>query len=204
MKNFTKTLCLLAFTLSVFSCKKTASNQSLVDSNSFTSKQMYVTEFGDEISTHTMSREIDNPPNCPIIETTLIAGQTLDAGTVRVYNDSSYIYVTYNTQNGWVLSQTHLYVGDCAFIPVNNPGNPLPGQFPYATSHSNITSYTYQVPLSQIVPGNCGCIAAHAVVKKLNTSNQVIDSQTGWGNGVRINLTGGNWGMKFNYCSCSN
>ncbi|MBK8610035.1 MAG: hypothetical protein IPL84_08805 [Chitinophagaceae bacterium] len=132
----------------------------------------------------------------------LVAGQSINAGTVSVTNDDEYIYVTYNTANGWFLTETHLYVGDCAAIPVNNPGNPIPGHFPYSGTHANLTSYTYQVPISQIAPGSCGCIAAHAVVKQYNSSNQVINSQTAWGNGTRINPSGGNWGMKFEYCSC--
>ncbi len=152
-----------------------------------------------------------NPPDlslapgesCTPTQVTLIAGQLIDAGNVTVTNDANFIYVTYNTSNGWVLTQTHLYVGDCALIPVNNPGNPIPGQFPYSSSHNNITSYTYQILISKIPVGMCGCIAAHAVVVKLNASNQVIDQQTAWGNGTRINLSGGNWGMKFDYCSCT-
>ncbi len=151
----------------------------------------------------------DNPvrtgriDDCTPTEVTLIAGQTMNAGWVTVTNDADFIYVTYTTTNDWVLTQTHLYVGDCALIPVNNPGNPIPGQFPYSGTHNNLTAYTYQVPISLIPPGSCGCIAAHSVVKQYNSSNQVINQQTAWGNGVRINLTGGNWGMKFDHCSCT-
>lgn len=145
---------------------------------------------------------IDDPSGCPATEVSLIAGQTMNAGTISVTNDADFIYVTYTTTNGWVLTQTHLYVGDCAAIPVNNPGNPIPGQFPYGNNHSNITSYTYQVPISAIPAGGCGCIAAHCVVKQLNASGGTIQTQTGWGQGTLINLTGGNWGMKFSYCSC--
>ena len=141
--------------------------------------------------------------DCLPVEVTLIAGQTINSGTVTVTNDADFIYVTYTTTNGWVLTQTHLYVGDCALIPVNNPGNPIPGQFPYSGTHNNLTSYTYQIPVSKIPAGSCGCIAAHAVVKQYNSSNQVINQQTAWGNGTRINLNGGNWGMKFDYCSCT-
>lgn len=148
-----------------------------------------------------LGREGD--PGCVATIVTLIAGQTINSGTVTVTNDSNFIYVTYTTTNGWVLAQTHLYVGDCALIPVNNPGNPIPGQFPYASAHNNVTTYTYQIPLSQIPSGSCGCIAAHAVVKKYNSSNQQIGQETAWGNGTRINLSGGNWGMKFDYCSCT-
>ncbi len=140
---------------------------------------------------------------CPATEVDLMAGQTINSGTVSVTNDASYIYVTYTTANGWLLTQTHLFVGDCALIPVTNAGNPIPGQFPYSSSHNNATSFTYQVPLSAIGLGNCGCIAAHAVVVKLNASGQVIAQQTGWGNGIRINPNGGNWGMKFAFCTCT-
>lgn len=140
---------------------------------------------------------------CDTISVMLVAGQTMNSGSVTVTNDANFIYVTYSTTNGWVLTQTHLYVGDCALIPVNNPGNPIPGQFPYASAHNNITSYTYQIPISKIPVGGCGCIAAHAVVKQLNGSGQVIQTQTGWGQGTLINLSGGNWGMKFDYCSCT-
>lgn len=133
----------------------------------------------------------------------LIAGQTIDAGTVTVTNDNDFIYVTYETANGYTLTQTHLYVGDCALIPVNSQGNPIPGHFPYSSTHNNITTYTYQVPIAAISAGSCGCIAAHAVVVKLDENGNIIDQQTAWGNGTRINPLGGNWGMKFTYCSCA-
>lgn len=144
-------------------------------------------------------RRVDN---CLPTEVNLIAGQTMIAGTVTVINDAEYIYVTYTTTGGWVLTQTHLYVGACNLIPVNNPGNPIPGQFPYSGTHNNITTITYQVPISKIPVGSCGCIAAHAVVKQLNSSGGTIQTQTGWGQGTQINMGSGNWGMKFDYCSC--
>lgn len=144
-------------------------------------------------------READNPPvsECTPTVTTLIAGRTMNAGNVTVTNDANFIYVTYNTANGYVLSQTHLYVGECGLIPVNRPGNPIPGQFPYASSHSGITTYTYQIPITAIPVGSCGCIAAHAVVSLATGGG----TQTAWGNGTVINPTG-QWGMKFDYCSC--
>jgi hypothetical protein len=140
---------------------------------------------------------------CTPTQVTLIAGQYIDAGTVKVTNNANYIYVTYTTANGWFLTQTHLFVGNCALVPVNGQGNPVPGQFPYAASHTNLTSYTYQIPVSQIPVGGCGCIAAHSVVVKLDGNGNVTNTQTGWGQGVRINPNGGNWGMKFEYCSCA-
>lgn len=186
------------------SCKKADLNAPAKPAETTTVTQptsRYVVLPDQDKSTISAGRTYGEP--CAPTEVMLVAGQTIDAGTVTVSNDANYIYVTYTTTNGWVLTQTHLYVGDCALIPVNNPGNPLPGQFPYVSTHNNITTYTYQVPISAIPLEGCGCIAAHAVVKKYDSANQLLDTQTGWGNGVRINLTGGNWGMKFDYCSCT-
>jgi len=206
MKKLLLPVCIFASVSVFISCKKTeltapaAATEQAAPATEQT--QRYATDLeprnsGDGI----FGREV--PGDCTPTEVTLIAGQTIDAGTVTVSNDANYIYVTYTTTGGWVLTQTHLYVGDCALIPVNNPGNPIPGQFPYTSAHNNVTTYTYQVPISRIALEQCGCIAAHAVVKKYNSANQVVDSQTGWGNGIRINLSGGNWGMKFDYCSCT-
>ena len=44
------------------------------------------------------SGRIDDPSSlCPPTEVTLIAGQTINSGTVSVTNDAEYIYVTYTT-----------------------------------------------------------------------------------------------------------
>ncbi|HEX2684767.1 MAG TPA: hypothetical protein VHL77_12570, partial [Ferruginibacter sp.] len=160
-----------ATTVSYFSCQKTdpaainpaaqpASNGQQTSTPSQTQKYVIIPESGDE---GPIRGRIDD---CIPGEVALIAGQTMNAGSVTVTNDASYIYVTYTTTNGWVLTETHLYVGDCALIPVNNPGNPIPGQFPYSGTHANLTTYTYQIPISAIPAGSCGCIAAHAVVKQ--------------------------------------
>lgn len=147
--------------------------------------------------------DLPGEEECPATTVQLTAGQYINSGSITVSNDANFIYVTYTTANGYLLTQTHLFVGNCSAIPVNGQGNPVPGQFPYASPHNYLTSFTYQIPISALPAGSCGCIAAHAVVVKLNSSGQVIEQQTGWGQGVRINPNGGNWGMKFEYCSCS-
>ncbi len=204
MKKLLLFVCLIASLQTFISCKKTELSPPLPLEQAAAPSQKtgtYATNVSPEEKTIFSGRTYGDP--CVPTTVMLVAGQTIDAGTVTVSNDTNYIYVTYTTANGWVLTQTHLYVGDCALIPVNNPGNPMPGQFPYTGTHNNLTTYTYQIPISRIPLEGCGCIAAHAVVKKYNSANQVIDTQTGWGNGVRINLSGGNWGMKFDYCSCT-
>ena len=195
MKKLIFTLHLFALVTFFASCSK-ADTQLIANENNPSNILKRPAGSGGSIT----GRDGDIPPTgttCTPTVVTLFAGQTINAGTVTVSNDANFIYVTFNTANGYVLTQTHLYVGDCALIPVNKPGNPIPGQFPYASAHSNLTSYTYQIPIMAIPVGGCGCIAAHAVVSLATGGG----SQTAWGNGTVINPDG-QWGMKFNYCSC--
>lgn len=203
MKKFIQTSCIFAIALVFISCKKTA-----LDPTTNTVQTPATTQPASKTNQANPDDKViiggrTNEESCEPTTVALLAGQTIEAGTVTVSNDEDFIYVTYTTANGWVLSQTHLFVGNIALLPVNNAGNPIPGRFPNKSPHNNVTSYTYQVPISSIPLQTCGTIAAHSVVKKYNASNQLIDTQTGWGNGARINPTGGNWAMKFDYCSCS-
>jgi hypothetical protein len=194
MKKLVFTIHIFTISVLLISCTKTDTGLTSNDINPATFLKAPALNSG------SMSgRETVVPPvsTCTPTVVTLFAGQTINAGSVTVSNDASFIYVTYNTANGYVLTQTHLFVGECALIPVNRPGNAIPGQFPYASAHNNLTSYTYQVPISSIRGGSCGCIAALAVVSLASGGG----TQTGWGNGTVINPTG-QWGMKFDYCSC--
>lgn len=126
-----------------------------------------------------------------------LAGQHILAGSVTVGNDAENLYVTYKVENGWLLKMTHLYVGDCEFIPVNKQKNPQIGQFPYSRSYSPFaTEDTYVIPLSKLP--NCMCVAAHAEVVKLNEAGEVIQAETAWGKGD--DMGGKSWAMKFEYC----
>ena len=184
--------------ISLIACEK---NQQLLDDQNLKPNAPVSTKKADNsISPDKVIVPGESP--CPVTVTQLTAGQFINAGSVTVTNDENYIYVMYTTANGYVLTQTHLYVGNCANIPLNNQGNPVPGRFPYKATHANLTTYTYQVPISAISAGSCGCIAAHAAVVKLDEAGNIVDSQTAWGSGYRINPQG-NWGMAFGYCSCA-
>ena len=137
--------------------------------------------------------------NCLPIDARLITEQNNDAGTVTVSNDVDYIYITYTSEGDWTLAETHLYVGDCSLIPINNDGTPDIGLYPYAGVHTNLTTYTYQVPLSLIPPGTSGCISAQTILVKLNDANQVIEQQTAWGKNISVKDTDG---ISFEYFSC--
>ncbi|GAJ20359.1 unnamed protein product, partial [marine sediment metagenome] len=84
---------------------------------------------------------------------TLYADQTINVGTVSVWNDDDYLYVTYNTTGDWVLTETHLHVacseGD---IPQNKKGNPKPGKFMHNMEHTYVQEYELDpIPLEDFV-----------------------------------------------------
>jgi hypothetical protein len=193
MKKLFLFLTVFTLAVSLFSCKKTQTESPLAETQTLINNA--------KIENSTIYSRGDSSSFCPATITTLIAGQTINSGDVTVTNDSSYFYVTYRASNGYSLKETHLYLGACEFIPVNKTGNPIPGHFPYNGFHANIATYTYQIPVSLIPAGLCGCVAAHAVVVRVDANGTIIEQQSAWGNGTVINPTG-NWGMKFNYCRC--
>lgn len=127
---------------------------------------------------------------------TLFAGQHIEAGTITVSNDDTNIYVTYETTGGWVLNETHLYVGDPAGIPTNGAGNPTIGLFPYNDTHNGVTSYTVTVPIDPSL--ECYAVAAHASVSLIQ-NGVPVQQETAWGNGNPIN-NGGSWATYSDYC----
>ena len=137
--------------------------------------------------------------NCLPKEARLVTEQNNDAGTVTVSNDADYIYITYTSEGDWILAETHLYVGDCTLIPMNDDGTPDTGLYPYAGVHTKLRTYTYQVPLSLIPVGTSGCISAQTVLVKLDDANQVIEQQTAWGQSISVKDRDG---ISFEYFSC--
>ena len=129
---------------------------------------------------------------------TLWAGQNIDAGTVSVAVEGENLVITYETKDGWELTETHLAVAHTLEgIPQTKKGNPIPGQFPY--KHENlpgITNDSYTIPLSELMV-ECDdvlYIAAHASLRKMVSGGE-YQTETGWGNGV--NFPGKNWATYF-------
>jgi len=139
-------------------------------------------------------------PSCiSPIEKTFLAGQSINVGTVTVWNDATNLYVAYQLDGNYQLKTTHMYVGSCSTIPVNGAGNPRIGLYPYQTTHADNTQlYVYVVPLSSL-PSGCLCVSSHAEVVAYGTNGSQTFNQTGWAQGEQIN-DGGSWAMKFGYC----
>jgi hypothetical protein len=130
----------------------------------------------------------------------LMAGQNTNAGSVTVTNDGYNLYVTYATTGDWQIKKIHLYVGALAGLPTNNGGNPKIGNFPVKVSFSPFTT-TYQatIPLSSLAD-SCFIVAAHAELKRV-VGGQVVQTETGWAAGTKINPNnGGSWATYFSCC----
>jgi hypothetical protein len=127
---------------------------------------------------------------------TLFGGQTIDTGTVTIQNDASNLYVTYTTNDPWVITAVHLAVADSLDgIPQNKNGNPIPGHFPInSTFNTPVTSITYTIPLGNFAVGETLYIGAQAEVQAPGSQG---GSQTAWGFGPRFG--GHNWATYVNY-----
>lgn len=128
----------------------------------------------------------------PALDVPLLAGRTLEVGTVSVANGSTTLYVTFTAQGGWTLASTALYAaaGE-SDVPVTPAGTPRIGQFPYKASHAEgVTTFTYAVP----IPAGGGevTMAAFAEVHR-------GDREEGaWADGDRISAIGP-WSTYFRY-----
>jgi len=129
-------------------------------------------------------------------EVRLMAGQHHEAGKVYVVNNKEKLYVVYETTGDWKMKVIHLFVGACDKLPVNKPGNLVPGQFPHKIEFNGLQTFYYvEIPLEEL-PEGCLCVAAHAEVVKV-VDGEIVQSETAFGEGEKV---GKNWFMKFEYC----
>lgn len=149
-------------------------------------------------------------------QSTFIAGQTIEAGIITVRNDYDNVYVTFETKDGWLIEQTHLFIGPKEILLnpangyVNKNGSPKNGQFPYGNAFDPlVTEWEFALPIVDLYAmygltpeeaGDvCPIVAAHAVVKK-EIEPDVWQEETAWGEGEKF-VNKGNWSMYMQgYC----
>jgi hypothetical protein len=143
-------------------------------------------------------------PVCEDLTNPIWAGKSIDAGQVTVENtnDTLVVSASSNAAAGWHFAEAHLFVGTGP-VPVNNAGNPAPGQFPYITEFTAPypSEYAIAIPLGDL---NAACgdtitVAFHTALKKLDDDGNPIGEETGWGSGT---LIGKNWATSFQYTIC--
>jgi hypothetical protein len=124
-------------------------------------------------------------------EVILLAGKNTEVGTVTVYNDENCLYVHYDVNAPWVITETHVAVSDTfAGLPQTKTGNPKVGNFPYEMDEC--------IDLNQWPIGTELFIAAHAVVEMYGEGGELIKGETAWGKGDPFNVKG-SWAMYFKY-----
>ncbi|TKJ38004.1 hypothetical protein CEE36_10865 [candidate division TA06 bacterium B3_TA06] len=113
----------------------------------------------------------------------LYAAQHHRVGELLVWNDSSFLYVKYVTDEGYDMSETHLHVDPQSdSIPQAN-GNPIPGRFDYKEEHDpRVNEYTYEVEWDSTWDGKDLNIAAHAMVWGVydDTTDADTTEETAW------------------------
>lgn len=145
------------------------------------------------------------------ISFTLYAGQNIDAGEVTATVDATHLYVTYETSDGWTLSETHLWVGtSLEDVPQNSQGVPVPGQFPYKMeSGLNTTRFMFTIPLATL---GFACptsepttfyMFAHAAIERVG--EETTASETAWSSGDTLDISRWVYYSTFTLtCDCGN
>lgn len=142
--------------------------------------------------------------NCGESSFRLLAGQTVNAGTVVVANSADHLTITVTTTGGWYLNQLHVAVGaSLSDLPVNKAGNPVPGQYPYSYSfntsdHDTVAVVTLNLSDLGLTTGSTVYVAVHTDVFQVDSNNFISRTETAWGEGTRF-VTKGNWGMYLTY-----
>ncbi len=136
------------------------------------------------------------------LQVPLLAGKSIDAGTVAVWNDAENLYVKYEASNGFVLSETHLAIAlTLDAIPQTKTGNPKVGNFQYGNEFATpVNEYTYTINLQEAgyAIGTELYIAAHAVVSKdVFENGKSSEQETAWASGLQF--PGRNWATYFQY-----
>jgi hypothetical protein len=133
-------------------------------------------------------------PICDEIPTQvdLIAGQHYDAGDVIIASNDEFLFVTFILENGWLLYESHVAVGDTvADIPQTKKGCPKNGNFAFGDTHAGDDMYVVAIPLNSFAHDETIIVAAHAVVAQGSGSSYW--EETAWGEGSEFECR--NWAM---------
>lgn len=133
--------------------------------------------------------------SCQSISLQLLAGQTIDVGSVKIHNTESNLQVELSTKDGWMITEVHVYAGKTA------PETVAPGQFPFSRTLTELSS-SFLAILDLPAGTDCSsavAIAVHAVVSKGE------QTETAWARGSHTFQDTARWGWWADYqaqCGC--
>ncbi len=130
-----------------------------------------------------------DPPLCAHA-VNLIAGRTMDIGTVRCWVSGDFLHVLYSADGGWLLGETQLAVAPSrADFPLTKKGNPKIGKFPFKEWHDPpVAEVHYAVDLRAFdLDGGCALvIAAHAEAVLPSDGGGIEREEGAWAEGERF------------------
>jgi hypothetical protein len=123
----------------------------------------------------------------------LLADQTLDVGAVSIANDEEYLYVTFETTDGWAMTETHLAVVTDPDLVLKAGKRVVPGKFPEKAVHDPAATLVhYRVPLDVLEGADVAIVAAHADIMRDE------QEEGAWVAGTEIR-EGGGWASYASY-----
>lgn len=129
------------------------------------------------------------PPPCAHA-VNLIAGRTLDIGTVRCWIKGDSLHVLYSADDGWMLGETQLAVAlTRADFPLTKKGNPKIGKFPFKQRHDPpVAAVHYSLDLRpyHLEDNPTLVIAAHAEAVLPSGSGGIEREEGAWAEGERF------------------
>ncbi|MBO6881865.1 hypothetical protein [Winogradskyella sp.] len=144
MKTTNKLLSLLLM-LSVLAC----SNEPISDFSADTENVLDETRENTSMDNGSSDSGL-NEEHC--VNTSLMAGQHYEAGSVTIDIVDGNLIVTYTVTEDWEIGTTHLSIGSCDddWVPLTGSGNPQIGQFEF-TEPTSITDneVVYIIPLPE-------------------------------------------------------
>jgi hypothetical protein len=124
------------------------------------------------------------------LTSTLLAGQTIDAGRVELYNTKGSFNVEATTRDGWRIKEIQIFVGDSTVqIPMTKDGNPIPGKFPFKAAYTApVPSHVQVIDFEKLgfawgspyETKRLQNVAVHADLVQLDTAGQVIAEEGAW------------------------
>lgn len=142
---------------------------------------------------------------------TLVAGQTIPAGTVAVYNTRGSLNVETAAQDGWLIKEIQIFAGDNAtLIPMTKDGNPIPGKFPFKAEYTvPVASHVQAIDFfklgfawgSPYESKRLQRVAVHADLVKLDAAGAVVAEEGAWAYSDMhaIDFPGAEWGWFVEY-----
>ena len=138
----------------------------------------------------------------------LYADQTLDVGTVSIWNSNKKMMVQAELSGDWKIAEIQAFIGTSFSDLPTRRGNPVPGKFPYKMSYEvPKTNHQLTLDLKDDLGFSWGSMyrelrtptfAVHADLAKLDASGAVIDEEGAWAAGP-FEFEGSQWGWYSTY-----